>query len=284
MAQRKTPFLTIDKSYLRACRADDLIQYSTDYRFVLPEALVYEVVKDSATSRASLFRKFPRSPDPYTVAVSIPLALAREMEQHKPYCHEGARPRDLSIHDSLANPEYELTESQRSATENVLREVESDMNTVLWLAKDWQVNHADSFSGSDEERSKGRQMLDQEICSEDFVLPKYAHAVSQPWSVHRKPVPVDLLTREWANFRWFQVNALFALDIAVRYPDLEILKKSPNALKKLNHDILDARGLLTALFVDGGFATQEEKLQRFWTLLNPDGLLVSKPNTTPGDS
>lgn len=268
------PFLTLDKSYLRACQKIDIAERSNAYRLVLPEAQAYEVIKDDCLKRAELFRKFPENSLPYTVAVSIQKALRFEADNLRPYSQEHAEPRDISIHKSLANPKYSLSAYHRSVLERLLLDIKNDMVQILFLAKNWQNEHTAAFSGSDSERRTKINQLEQFICSADFVN-EACRFTSPQWETRiDRGVPSTVLTKDWVTFRWFQVNALFALDIANRYPNLSVAENSHRGIKQLNHDVLDSRGLLTALFVGGGFATQEKKLMRFWKLLNPTGELV----------
>lgn len=272
--QEHLPFVTLDKSYIRACNKNDLIRLSEKYRLVIPEAQAYEIIKDPPRKRASLFSKFPDCPSPYLVAISIPKVLRIEQSEHKPYTQDRAAPRDLSIHQSLADPHYNLTEELQKATDSVQSDIEQDMDIIRRIANSWKRDYSKLFSGSDKERAENMQSLERLICTDQFVKTKYADAISWPGCIHSHPVPSELLTHEWANFRWFQVYALYALDLAIRYPDLDVTLKLPGAIKKLNHDVLDSRGLLTALFVGGAFATQEEKLKKFWNILNPNGYII----------
>ncbi len=80
------------------------------------------------------------------------------------------------------------------------------------------------------------------------------------------------LDDNWATFRWFQVNKIFALHLACSYDSLKTIKDSEKAYEKLVHDVIDAQYLIVAL-LEGGFATKEKKLIDWWKLLSPNGLL-----------
>jgi hypothetical protein len=78
--------------------------------------------------------------------------------------------------------------------------------------------------------------------------------------------------KRWITYRWFQVYELFAIDLRYRYETFETITNTPKALEKLRHDILDAKYLILAT-LEGGFATKEKKLVRWWRLLQPEGCL-----------
>jgi hypothetical protein len=270
------PFLTLDKSFLQGCTSIDLAAQACSHRFVLPEALVYEVAKHPPEVRSKLFRKFPSGPEPYTVAHDISRMLRDEMASKRPYSHENIDRRDLSIHDDLASMNFELTSSMTAAIEKRRQDVEEDSQLVIKLAATFLDLHPHAFQGSATTQAEAQSAIKLEIISETYVKKRYADAIWMRHSSADSPVLPSMLSAKWVNFRWFQVFGLLAWDVITRYRDLHVILSSPGALEKLKHDVLDSQALLTALAVGGDFAMQERKWRPIWELLNPEGAFVSK--------
>lgn len=86
--------------------------------------------------------------------------------------------------------------------------------------------------------------------------------------------PAMIMTRDWALFRWQQVQLLFALDAYCRYGGRVPDTLSGKAYEKVEHDVLDAHYLLLGV-LEGSLATREKKLQSWFCLLCPNGYLYS---------
>jgi hypothetical protein len=84
--------------------------------------------------------------------------------------------------------------------------------------------------------------------------------------------PAKIVTEDWALLRWQQIQLLFALDAYCRYGGRVPETLSGKAYEKVEHDVLDAHYLLLGV-LEGSFATREKKLQKWFGLLRPDGLL-----------
>ena len=65
----------------------------------------------------------------------------------------------------------------------------------------------------------------------------------------------------------------FSVSLRVRYEPKVLSDPTPELCRKLEHDVLDAQYLILGV-LEGGFATKDRKLQRFFKILCPDGILV----------
>lgn len=85
--------------------------------------------------------------------------------------------------------------------------------------------------------------------------------------------PQRLVAEKWAIYRHLQVRFLFALDLYARFGTALAEPMSAANEQHIEHDVLDAQYMLIGV-LQGALATQEKKLQRWFKLLQPDGLLV----------
>ena len=83
----------------------------------------------------------------------------------------------------------------------------------------------------------------------------------------------DTITDDWALYRYLQMQMLFALDVYVRYqgrvPDIG----NPAVFERIEHDVLDAQVAMLGC-LEGALATRETKLQRWFRLAAPNGVLI----------
>lgn len=209
------PFLTLDKSFVQACSADDLVARTAGYQLVIPEAQLYEIIKSEDKERARFFQKLESLPNKYTVAHSIIYALDAEERERKPYLHVHAAPRDYSLGKQLADRIFKLTATQEASQRKMFNAVESEARNILRLARQYLAEHQNLFQGNDAQRAALRQELEAEILSDAFVRRQYAIIAGTENNAGRAAL-TQLITGDWVTCRWIQVLFLFVLDTARR--------------------------------------------------------------------
>ena len=131
------------------------------------------------------------------------------------------------------------------------------------------------LSGSDSDKENAKDEAIRIIATDTGSVLKFYSALEPPPGERPLP-PAEIITPSWALFRWVQVQLLMSLDVFFRYngkiPEASAL--TCHWYEKIEHDLLDAEYLVLGV-LEGSFATTELKLQSYWRLLRPDGVLMS---------
>lgn len=269
------PNVVIDKSYLRGSSREQVGELASQHTLLMSIPLLYECIKEEPKTRAKLFRKFPPTKPPYILIPPIHELIQLENSNHLPSGRPSANApnKDYSVHEKLIDESYVLSENQISALENKRAEVNTDTAIFLSLVEEEAANLKSEFDNIDNTMRENKKAdIEKRIAADQDYISEIIKRVSQcSGSMIQKSITFD---KSWANFRWFQVVQLFALDVYFRYPSLKDIKKSEKAYEKLRHDVIDAQYLMLAL-LEGGFATRERKLINWWNLLSPNGILIS---------
>lgn len=271
------PCIVLDKSYLMACSKERMAITCGQYSILLAQSLAYELIKGTPEARATQFSKFPASSPPRYVT-NIGQFLADELKYHKPYGRpsEKIQERDYSNNKLFADKNYILDDTIREALENQKSEVDIDTKHMLDDMEKIRQDFLRNLPRGDDERKLKRVELENKIANDRLFIEKQYNLIEidQNPSNGFSKIPFELMNTDWATYRWFQVQNLFALDLCFRYPSTSTILDSEKATEKVRHDILDAKYLITAL-LEGGFAVKEKKLIEWWKLLNPSGILLT---------
>ena len=170
----------------------------------------------------------------------------------------------------LMNPDFELPKEARLVVDEQTQELRSDVLSFVARAASTNSFFPDLLVGNSKQQIHAREEAERAIAEHDFLIAFYA-SLESPLGEKALP-PSELVTEDWAIYRWLQVQFLFGLDLYVRYQGTVPEEFSPAVYRKLEHDVLDAQVLMLGC-LEGAFATREKKLQRWWRLLCPDGSL-----------
>ena len=240
----------------------------------MSEALLYELLSKPEDYRAC-FSKFPSIENPVDVVLHIGGYLRKEIESRRPAPRPSDRRRQLRFRFNLRllDSDYSLPEEAANEVVRQRNELLGDVATLKERAIGVPEFFPDLFVGSDAVRKASRAEAEALIAKPGSLLDFYA-GLRAPKGMRRFP-PRKLVTDRWAIYRWLQVQFLFALDLYARYGAALAEPLSSAVEKGIEHDVLDAQYLLIGI-LEGAFATEERKLQRWFRLLQPNGLLLTE--------
>lgn len=250
-------YLILDKSFLQGVKKQRIVALTEKYKIIMSTSLLYELIKGESEQRAHLFQKLPS----FDVIQGLPTIFRYEMNERRPYGKPSSHivERDYSNTKLLIDENFELSEKQMDALKYEAETVElltqPFLDTPLYSHKDVKGN-----------QSRYESLI---LNDTDFILDEYKKITLYPnvFKETKKPS----IDATWATYKWLQIIHLFQLDIACRYPDIKIILDSKKALEKMKHDTLDQVYLLLAV-LEGGFATKENKLKKFFNQLCSDGI------------
>jgi len=267
--------IILDKCFLQGASPDTLEQLSETYLLLMPDVLFYELISSVEPSRSRCFNKFPNSENPIPVTQHIGALLRQELETHKPCGLPSENLVDINyrFNPGLATGEYKLTNTDIETCKGIEEELDNDISKLLTRVHSLE----DLFPDFHNKLRHGQKAYAEELMiavAEDTTgIATFLSKLELP---NGKSMPSkESLNPSWAIFRWFQVQLLFAIDIALRYGIQEEFDLTPSLRTKLEHDVLDSHYVIQGV-LENSFATNEKKLKQFFELLSPEGNLVSE--------
>jgi hypothetical protein len=266
------PSVVLDKSFLQGSKASAIHEMSDSHRLLMSEALFYELLSD-AEDRALCFAKFPNRENPVELIGHPGAMLRRELDTHRPCGKPSLHCEKIrfQFNVGLSRDDYEFPPDSAATVLEQTEELRSDVLSYLEAIRLTPTFFPNLLDGSDASRALARQEAERAIAQETEALLGFYRLLTPPPGERPLP-PAELITPEWALFRWLQVKLLFALDVYCRYSGKMPEPLSPKVHQRLEHDVLDAQYLILGL-LEGAFATKEKKLKNWWRLLNSEGTL-----------
>lgn len=262
--------MVLDKCFLQAASWQTICELAEQYDLIVTGSLFHELLSGDQEARRRVFAKLPRSDDPVRLLDNVSSLLAYEERTHSPAGSILDHTLDLSFrfNPRLKEAGYELP---REALEGV-----ADNERLTRRLVDSYVDRtnavADMFhlvaTGSDSDRLAALAEIEREIADPENVL-KFYRSIGDP-----KLPPPDLLTKDWATFRFYQTALLFSLHTLHRHKGPIPLPLSDKEFERLEHDVHD-HIVLCAGILAGGLATNERKLKNWYALLSPNGTIIS---------
>ena len=269
------PAIVLDKSYLQGTSTRRMHELAESHRLLVTDSLFYEILSNEE-DRAKCFAKFPPTENPVDLVTHVGGYLKKEISLRKP----APRPSQSIIRErfvfnpSLLEAGYELPPEAAAAQLEKEQEVRVDVGALIRRAKAVPKMFPLAFVGTDEEKRLAIESAETLIATDKDALLSFYGGFRAPKG-HRKPPPSRYLDENWALYRWVQVHLLFALDLATRQLSNLVEPLPVSLYEKIEHDALDAEYLIVGA-LEGSFATFEKKLQRWFRIMCPTGLLVTQ--------
>jgi hypothetical protein len=268
------PTLLLDKSFVQGVTTAKMHALADSHRLLVSDALFYELISNPR-DRHICFAKFPSRENPVEFVMHVGGHLRREIETRKPSGRPSQNVEEFrfEFNEELLSDSYELSTEAAQVLAEHDAELQSDVGSFISRAKGMKRFFPEVFVGSDAQRAQARLKVRRVIVGEKRELLRFYGKLQAP--PRRRGFPRKRhLTEEWALFRWLQVQMLFGLDLSWRYGVNLWKPLTSKQYEKLEHDVLDAQYLLLGV-LEGAFATQERKLQEWFTALRPDGTLYT---------
>lgn len=261
--------IIIDKCFLRGASGARVRQLASESRLLMSDALFYELMTTEEPVRSQCFRKLPPGPNPVDLVSHVGTMLRYELDHHqksgRPSEHRENRGFIFEFNEGLIAGDYDLPGCAQEIVKEHTDELRSDVESYLDRAK-----VITSFFPDLKATPDSRDEAESTIAQPGSLRMFYQTLESPPGE--RPLPPLSILTDEWAIYRFFQVQMMFAVDLYVRYNGVVPDTFSTSVYEKLEHDVLDAQLMILGI-LQGAFATKENKLKRWWSLLCPDGQL-----------
>jgi hypothetical protein len=253
----------LDKSFLDGVNSAQLQYYAQKgWIFGAPEVLIYEHFRKRDQRRiANLFK--PHSIEDSVVRLpGIGEMFRREAKTLKPACTTmRAKGVEFIIQKGPSGEYFELDGPSLMSTEERSRELKVKLRAIIDV---WQSlrEMPELKNASAKEAPEIIKELSLKIRNDrDDMRGFYAN------HRHADFPPPELLDKDWAFFRWIQVQLLAGLDFISRHG----VDAKPNQERML-HELLDLDYLISALLV-GGLACRETRFVERFRFLRSDGVI-----------
>lgn len=262
--------IVLDKCFLQAASWQAICELALHHELIITGSLFHELLTGSPNSRHRVFSKLPRHDNPVRLLDNVSALLKHEDETHTPAGNVIDHALNISFrfNPRLREATYELPPDALEAV--VDNEKRTRRLVESYVARTNVV--VDMFSrvtiGSDRDRLDALAEIEKEISEPENILTFY-RTIGDP-----KLPPPDLLTPDWATFRFYQTGLLFSLHTIHRHRGPIPLPLSKNEFVRLEHDVHDHMAVCTGILA-GGIATNEKKLRNWCALLKPEVLVVS---------
>ncbi len=267
------PLVVIDKCFLQGTPALQVKALAKTLQLVMSDGLFYELLTGAEPGRSRCFAKLPATDNPVVLVNHVGVLLRKEIDTQKPAGKPSLNRENIRFrfHPDLRNGTYVLPPEVREEIENLLVLFRQDVSSFIERSEGITDFFPDLLKGSQTSRDHARTEAEKTIVAPRSLVNFYSK-LEPPLGETSLPAAANV-DESWALYRWLQVQFLFSVDLCVRYQGKVPKNLSPKVFEKLEHDVLDAQVLMLGC-LEGAFATRELKLQRWWRLLCPSGLLV----------
>jgi hypothetical protein len=262
--------IALDKCFLQAASWQTICGLAEHHDLIVTGSLFHELLTGDPGARRRVFAKLPRRDNPVSLLDNMSSLLAHEDQTHTPARNILEHTIDISFRFNARLKEYGY-ELPQDTLEAVAENEELTRRLVdSYVERTNAV--VDMFcrvtAGSDKERLAALAEIEEEISQPENVLAFY-RAIDDP-----KLPPADLLTTDWATFRFYQTSLLFSLRTIHRHRGPIPAPLSAKEFERLEHDVHDHIALCAGILA-GGLATNEIKLKEWCALLSPETLQIS---------
>ena len=211
------PTVVLDKSFLQGSKAASIHEMAESHRLLISDALFYELLSNPK-GRALCFAKFPRKDNP-VVLVGHPGALRRrEIQTHRPCGKPSLHCENIRFqcNAALLRNDYQLPPHAAATVLEHTEELRADVSSYLDAVRITPTFFPDLIKGNDASRAIAREEAERAVAGETENLLGFYRLLIPPPGQPPLP-PAELVTPDWALFRWLQVKLLFALDVYCRF-------------------------------------------------------------------
>jgi len=258
--------IVLDKSYLQGAGREEIHELCRLHSVIMPESLFFELLTAEPDVRARCFSKLPAVDNPVILAPHSGTILRHEI-------NNGAPCRDImkiainipyKFNEELIGPNFKISdEQQRSISEwksDFAAQVEGFKEKSACISG-WFPELEGFAAGSNPEPIDKAKAS---ICKDQNMVKTIYESIR-----HTSFPNAELITVEWALFRWVQVHVFAALEYVWKYGD----GNSAAVSRKIENEFLDLDYCVTALIV-GALASRDNGMIEKFRCMRPDGTVI----------
>lgn len=261
--------IILDKSYLDAASPTQINSLCDNHVVLMSETLFYELTTTNERSMKNCFNKFPDRNNPVALIPNIGDLLSYEASKQKactPLYERRIRV-IFEFNNRVSTGTFEWTPDQIQARDERRTIVEKDTKKFFELAM-MSISFFPFLNGVPFKKfPQAVQKAQIEVASNEDKIKQIYSQLPQD-----QAPPKNIITPDWAYFRWLQVRLIYSLDLLLKYQGMLPAQTSPKFWRRIEHDMLDAEYIILGALV-GGLACNEKKMIETYKIVCPDGLL-----------
>jgi hypothetical protein len=266
--------VVVDKSFIQAHRPEAMRYFASRHRILMTEALLFELLSNPQ-DRRSCFAKLPPGDNPVDIVLHRGAFLRKEISTRRSVPQPSKKLEKLrfKFNDKLLESGYHLPPEAKAVLAEQRREVLEDAKSTKSRALLMPSFFPDLAARKSHTRRAAREVAEEQIVQRESLMDFY-EGLRSPKGQRKLP-PRRFISESWAVYRWLQIDFLLCVDLYYRFGSKLNEPMLPKVEQGIQHDILDAQYLLVGV-LEGSFATQEAKLQRWFKAILPQGTLHVK--------
>jgi hypothetical protein len=266
--------VVVDKSFIQGHKPEAMREFAAQHRILMTEALLFELLSNPQDRRAC-FAKLPSDDNPVDIVLHRGAFLRKEISTRREVPRPSKKVEKLrfKFNERLLEKDYCLPPKAQAVLAEQHREVVEDAKSTKSRALLMPSFFPDLAARKSHTRRAAREVAEKLIVQPESLMQFYA-GLRAPKGQRKLP-PRRIISENWAVYRWLQIDFLFCVDLYYRFGSKLNEPLLPKVEQGIQHDILDAQYLLVGV-LEGSFATQEAKLQRWFKAILPEGNLYAK--------
>lgn len=269
--------IVIDKSFLQSASQEVFAELLQNHILLMPQTLLYEILTTEKEKRLKCFWKIPDIDNPFVLLNKLEDVYQFEIENHKIWtiCKDLYVDIPYRFGRKLKDPNFEIRQEDEKNILEWDEEINDRTNDFIELSKIAKdkfpelSNYNPGQSVVPINNAKNKIYSDYNCVLEIYSI--YADLSIELYV--EKPLPdKNLITLDWAVFRWLQIRLILSLDYLAKYGCDDKLSIS---FKNVKNDMLDGEYLFFACLF-GALATTDKVMIERFKMLKPEGVLITR--------
>ncbi|OGA06853.1 MAG: hypothetical protein A2W68_01310 [Betaproteobacteria bacterium RIFCSPLOWO2_02_64_14] len=274
--------IVLDKSYLDGAPTASVQSLCEHFNALLSDELFFELMTTEPLSRKRCFSKLPDRENPVSLVPNVGFLLRFERERQRsctPLTQHRIPDRYVfhkKLREGSFSCEGEVLENLNAWRTRVKAETEDFIERCKVVHQFFPELNGIEWKDFPAAVTEARKKI---ATDDDFVRKIYASFLDEE-APSDAPSP-NLLTRDWAWFRWVQCQILAALRIFQKHQGRFPETLSTEFWRRAEHSMLDVYYVVLGALSDG-IATLDSEIREDFLAIRPDAVMVLPGVLRPG--
>ncbi|PKN74378.1 MAG: hypothetical protein CVU52_06760 [Deltaproteobacteria bacterium HGW-Deltaproteobacteria-10] len=264
-------YIILDKDYLQGEKAETIFDLCKEHVLLITWALFYELMTTAPKEREKCFKHLPDNCN-ILIIHNVEYLRGYELENQKACTpiHAHALKGNLKFNKGLREGTFKFTKEQINGIK--LHEKQLKERTENMLDRAMQLPTIISCEEGTLTNKKIEDIKQDIATDSERVLEFYRWLIEND-NTQKHIIKPEQLNSNWLEFRWVQINIIYALDLLLRYRGNIPSNSTKKFWQKIEHDLLDMEYVILGSLT-GALASKEKRVREMFKLVCPNGLLI----------